>query len=55
MTDECLQAARAATAAPTSMVTGAILAPYETQRRMISSKKGGHLHLGMTGKSTCVY
>jgi hypothetical protein len=40
MTDEVWQAARAADAALTRTVTGAILAPHETQRLVVSGKAG---------------
>jgi hypothetical protein len=40
MTDECLEAARAATAALTRTVTGTILTPHKTQRLVVSGKTG---------------
>lgn len=40
MTDECLASSGAAKAALTRTVTGAILAPYETQRLVVSGKTG---------------
>lgn len=46
------QAARAATAALTRTVTGAILAPYEIQRSVASGKTGSTL--GIAGESKCV-
>src|SRR6185437_2585116 len=45
-------AARAAGAALTRTVTGAILAPHETQRRVVSGKTGTHSS-GSPGKSKC--
>jgi hypothetical protein len=45
--------ARAATAALTKMVTGAILAPHETQRLVVSGKTGIYPSAS-PGKSTCV-
>lgn len=46
-------AAKAAAAALTRTVTGAVLAPYETQRRMVSGKTGTYSSASPE-KSMCV-
>jgi len=53
MTDECLASSGAAKAALTRTVTGAILAPHETQRLVVNGKTG-RCSSSRTGKSIYV-
>lgn len=52
MTDECLGAAKATDAALTRTVTGAILAPLETQRLVVSGKTSTYSSPA-SGKGKC--
>ena len=49
MTDECLGSSKGRSAALTRTVTGAILAPYKTQRLVVSDRTGTYL-FGITGE-----
>lgn len=54
MTDECLAGSKGADAPLTRTVTGAILAPHETHRLVVSDKTGIYSSAA-PGNSKCVY